>query len=264
MAVRSRRARGAAPRQVVAAGRTDAGVHARAMVFHFDADPTRGTLEELRRVLSRGLPEGLQVYALDLAPSGFHARQSCVGKRYVYRLLHGAGAMWERRFCWAVNGAPLDVDAMREAAERLVGEHDFSAFSLAEQGDKSCADPRGPVRRLWRLQLLHEPGPSVGAGSGGETSPQRVLVVLEADRFLRKMARMLVGSLVEVGQGRRDAAELEAVLRGAARTAAVVTAPARGLMLDGVMYAAEDDDPTAHPAVSSSPAAARVPGWPTP
>ena len=256
------------PVQVVAAGRTDAGVHARAMVFHFDAVPQtlpgshRGTgdgsnsgrgdastvrngqrdgyaddwgghvskqtdeSDLLARVLLRsggGLPRALQVYAIGRAPENFHARLACLGKRYVYRVATGqsGAAMWELPFCWLLDGTPwLDIARMRSAAAALCGKHDFSAFSLAEKGDKSCADPRGPVRHLWRLEILHSaprddgcigsaPTAAVSCRAGringqkaplGDDGPQKVLIVLEGDRFLRKMARMLVGTLVQVGQ----------------------------------------------------------------
>ena len=239
------------PVQVVAAGRTDAGVHARAMVFHFDAVPQtlpgshRGTgdgsnsgrgdastvrngqrdgyaddwgdrvskqtdeSDLLARVLLRsggGLPRALQVYAIGRAPEIFHARLACLGKRYVYRVATGqsGAAFWELPFCWLLDGGPwLDVTQMRSAAALLCGTHDFSAFSLEEKGEKSCADPRGPVRHLWRLDILDSATTADGGGddcalatasagegpASGEHTPrrgagsQKVLFVLEGGIF---------------------------------------------------------------------------------
>ena len=159
--------------------------------------------------------------------------------------------------------------------------------SLGEKGDKSCADPRGPVRRLWRIELLEQLcGDDVGFdgaggdgaggdgaggdgraggggadGAGGESAPpvQRVAIVLEGDRFLRKMARMLAGTLVQVGSGRLRPEDVGAILRGGTRTAAVVTAPAAGLMLDRVFY---ETEPPALRRGSMAPAAAPLPAWP--
>jgi tRNA U38,U39,U40 pseudouridine synthase TruA len=131
-------------------------------------------------------------------------------------------APWEEGHCWEREGAPLDVGAMRAAAAHLVGIHHFGAFRANTDSDKSCADPRGLVRRLWRLEVLDHavnmqagitcPAHSdmtldapVASASGsrrsatnGEKGRQLVSVILEADRFLMRMARLIVGTLVEV------------------------------------------------------------------
>ena len=241
--------------EVVASGRTDAGVHARAQVVHFDA--SAAAEDGLLRALRHGLPDAVTVYALARAPSGFHSRQSCVGKRYTYRVLvGGAPAPWERRHCWEREGAPLDAARMRAAAALLLGSHDFSAFGFIDESGKSCADPRGPVRELRRLDVLEEQ-------TAGQ---QRLLLVVEADRFLMRMARMISGTLVEVGSGRLSVADFGALLGAARRTPAVVTAPAAGLSLDAVFY---DDDHAvsvlrdAARSGGGAPQAREIPGWPS-
>ena len=241
--------------EVVASGRTDAGVHARAQVVHFDA--SAAAEDGLLRALRHGLPDAVTVYALARAPCGFHSRQSCVGKRYTYRVLvGGAPAPWERRHCWEREGAPLDVARMRAAAALLLGSHDFSAFGFIDESGKSVADPRGPVRELRRLDVLEEQ-------TAGQ---QRLLLVIEADRFLMRMARMLVGTLVEVGCGRLSVADFGALLGAARRTPAVVTAPAAGLSLDAVFYSDDHAVGILRDAARSgggAPQAREIPGWPS-
>ena len=202
------------PVQVVGSGRTDAGVHARCQLFHFDAVFAQGA-EVLVSALSHGLPPRLHVYRLAVASSdGFHARTSCLGKRYVYRICTGPVAPWEEGHCWDREGGPLDVAAMRAAAAHLVGRHHFGAFSAPTDEEKSCADPRGPVRQIWRLDILEPQNGSTQAegvvhcarqgadrtNAGGPGIGQRQLlsIVVEADRYLMRMARLIVGTLVEV------------------------------------------------------------------
>ncbi len=204
------------PIHIQGSGRTDSGVHARAQVFHFDADWKHGA-EKLERALSCGLPAAIQVRGLRRAKPDFHARFSSTGKRYIYFIHRGVADPFEAPFCWSLGGRPLDVDAMRATARKLVGRHDFRAFSAF-----SGVERKTTVRTLRRLDVL---------GRG-----QKLRIVAEADGFLYKMVRTLVGALVGVGLGKLAPEQVAALLDSRKRTHLVVTAPAQGLSLWRVEY----------------------------
>jgi tRNA pseudouridine38-40 synthase len=203
------------PIRIHASGRTDAGVHARAQVFHFDAAWSHGA-EKLQRALNTGLPAAIQITRLRPARPDFHARFSAQGKRYVYFVRQDRADPFADPFCWSV-GRPLDVAAMRATAARLVGRRDFRAFS-ASRGEE---EP-DTVRELRRLDVI---------GRG-----RQLRIVAEADGFLYKMVRSLVGALVAVGMGKLTPEQVVALLDGKRRTHAVHTAPAKGLFLWKVFY----------------------------
>jgi tRNA pseudouridine38-40 synthase len=197
-------------------GRTDAGVHALGQVFHFDAAWAHGAAK-LRAALRAGLPPAIFVRTVKPAAAGFHARFSATGKIYFYQLHQGGPAdPFLQAFCWSVPQR-LDLEAMRDAARRLTGRHDFRPFAAS-----NGAERRDTMRHLRRLEIT-------GRGA-------RWRITAEADGFLYKMVRSLVGALVAVGQGKLAPAEVETILHGARRTAAVQTAPAQGLFLARVRY----------------------------
>jgi len=197
-------------------GRTDAGVHALAQVFHFDAAWPHGAAK-LLGAFRGGLPRTIQVKAARAVAPGFHARHSAKGKTYRYHLHQGGPAgPFEFPYCWAVPG-PLDVAAMRATARRLTGRHDFRAFSAF-----GGVEPESTVRHLRRLAVT---------GRG-----RRLRITAEGDGFLYKMVRRLAGALVAVGQGRMTPAQVVALLDAGQRTAAIPTAPAAGLFLVRVRY----------------------------
>jgi len=197
-------------------GRTDAGVHALGQVFHFDADWSHGA-DKLLAAFAGGLPAAIQVRSARRAPPGFHARFSATGKIYFYNLYHGRRAdPFALPFCWSMPQR-LDVAAMRVVAAQLAGKHDFRAFSALNGTTKDDT-----VRHLRRIELT---------GSGA-----RLRVTLEADGFLYKMARRLVGALVAAGLGKSTPEEIAAILRLRERTHRVETAPAQGLFLKKVFY----------------------------
>lgn len=205
------------PVRVHGSGRTDAGVHARAQVFHFDAAWRHGP-EKLLAALRDRLPEALQIAAVRPASPRFHARFSAAGKVYSYTIFLGDADPFLRPYCWSVF-KPLDRDAMAGAAAVLRGRHDFRSFSAAN-GPR----PDDTVRDLRRLELK---------GRG-----RCLRIVAEADGFLYKMVRTLVGALVAVGEARLTIAAVEQLLDGAPRTPAVQTAPPQGLFLERVYYRA--------------------------
>ena len=204
--------------RVVAAGRTDAGVHARGQAVHFELArefPLRGMVHGT----NHRLPDDIRVMHAQRMQEGFHARFEALGKRYRYRLSRAAVVSpLDAPF---VVAAPrgLELEPMRQASDHLPGEHDFSAFALAGGAHRSS------VRRLTR---------AVWEESGDELS-----FIVEGEGFLRGMVRSLVGTLLEVGLGRRTPEEFAALLEGAPRADAGVTAAARGLVLEEVHYSEE-------------------------
>lgn len=205
------------PIRIHGSGRTDAGVHAKAQIFHFEADWPHGA-ETLERAFRSGLPAGVQVYRVQEASDDFHARFSATGKRYSYRLFEGWPRPWDARYCWELGRRRLDQFAMNAAAARLIGEHDFTAFS-ANRGDGSDDNP---VKDLRMLEVRRK-----GAN---------LTLVTEASGYLYKMVRSLTGTLVEVGLGKLSPDDVAALLASRERSNAVTTAPAKGLWLERVYY----------------------------
>jgi len=205
-----------APRRVTAAGRTDAGVHARAQVASFPEERPL-PLSAYVKGMNALLPEDVAVRAASIEPDGFDARRSARGKRYRYVIENGVTrAPLGRLQAWQLFG-PLDVAAMREAARHLVGRHDFAAFQAADCGCDHA------VREVRRLDVLGE--------AGG-----RVEIVVEATAFVKHMVRNFAGTLAEVGQGKRAPGSIPALLASLDRTKAGRTAPPQGLFLEEVFY----------------------------
>lgn len=204
------------------AGRTDAGVHASGQVVTFRSDR-----ELPDRALVFGtnthLPDSIAVVAARIAPDDFDARFSASGKLYRYRIWNApVRSPLHQRTHWHIM-RDLDLGAMQDAASRLVGRHDFSAFRAADCERKTT------VRLIRRLELLR---PSDGQPI--------VHLEVEATAFLKNMVRILTGTLVEVGRGRMTAAQVEALLSSGDRTQAGPTAPAHGLELCRVDYGPRD------------------------
>jgi tRNA pseudouridine38-40 synthase len=203
-------------RRVTAAGRTDAGVHARGQVVSFPEERPL-PLSAYVKGMNALLPPDVAVRAATIEPAGFDARRSARGKRYRYVIENvETRAPLTRLQAWQVFG-PLDVGAMRDAARHLVGRHDFAAFQAAD------CEARHAVRDLRRLDV-------VGEARG------RIEVVVEATAFVKHMVRNVVGTLVVVGQGKRAPGSMPALLAGRDRKAAGRTAPPQGLCLEEVFY----------------------------
>jgi tRNA pseudouridine38-40 synthase len=206
---------GAEP-DTVAAGRTDAGVHALGQVVHVDLArdwPPRTICDALNHHLR---PHPVSVLAAEAVPATFHARFSARGRRYVYRILNRrAPPAIEAGRVWHV-GPPLDDAMMRDAAAALVGHHDFTSFRAA-----SCQSA-SPVKTLDRLDVSR---------AGAE-----IRVEAAARSFLHHQVRNLVGTLALVGHGRWSRADVVAALAARDRAAAGPTAPAEGLYLVSVAY----------------------------
>lgn len=201
---------------VTGAGRTDAGVHAEGQVASVMLD-TRLEPAELQRALNALLPRDIAVREVARAPDAFHALRDARSKLYVYRLWTNPSRspLRERTSLWVRSA--LDLEAMREAGHALVGTHDFASF----RGVGSSV--RSSVRTLLRVD--------VSGALGGE-----VAMDFEGTGFLRHMVRNLVGTLLEVGKGRRAPDAMRALLLASDRNRAGPTAPARGLTLVHVRY----------------------------
>jgi tRNA pseudouridine38-40 synthase len=201
--------------ETVCAGRTDAGVHALAQVVHFDVDVERPPSAWIRGGNAL-LPDAVAVNWVRVVSADFHARFSATGRRYVYWLLNRAQrpGLLRGRVGWYYRR--LDERAMQQAAQSLIGSHDFSAFRAAECQAKT------PVKTLRQLEICRR----------GDL----IRFEFAADAFLQHMVRNIVGSLVHVGSGRQPAAWVSEVLRSRDRNRAAPTFAAPGLYLAAVEY----------------------------
>jgi tRNA pseudouridine38-40 synthase len=210
-------------------GRTDAGVHALGQVAHLDIH-ARLPPESLRRQVNDELPADINLLRIDPAPHRFHARHGAVGRSYLYQVSRRRTA-FAKPFVWWVKDA-LDLPAMAEAARAFAGMHDFQSFSDDDPEEKST-------------DVLVE---GVDLGDDGDL----VLIRVRGSHFLWKMARRMVGVLVEVGTGRMRPGEIPALLGARSSVPARLTAPASGLFLERVFYQKDTDPGPLVPAVPVS------------
>jgi tRNA pseudouridine38-40 synthase len=203
---------------ISAAGRTDRGVHAASQVAHFDTLAAR-PLSAWVRGVNAFLPASVAVLWAHVVSGEFNARYSAVSRTYRYRLLNRPvrPALCARYVGWY--HAPLDLQAMREAAGALLGEHDFSAFRAAE------CEAKTPVRTVHSIAI--------------ERAGDELDFVIRANAFLHHMVRNIVGSLVYVGSGKQPPAWVAEVLASRDRAKAAPTFAAEGLYLERVEYDAK-------------------------
>ncbi|MDE2209132.1 MAG: tRNA pseudouridine(38-40) synthase TruA [Betaproteobacteria bacterium] len=211
---------GGGPIRIAAAGRTDAGVHATSQIVHFDCDAQRPQAAWVRGVNSH-LPPAIAVLWCREVDERFHARYAATARHYTYLLLNRPQrpGLMHGRAGW--HHAPLDAGAMREAAQRLLGRHDFSSFRAAE------CQARSPVKTLTRLDVTR-----VGIAPGEAL----LRFDVSADAFLQHMVRNIVGTLVEVGAGRRAPAWVGELLAACDRRRGAPTFAAAGLHFTGADY----------------------------
>ena len=205
------------PLQLHGSGRTDAGVHACGQCFHFDADWLHKP-EKLVRALHSILPTSIRIKSVKSVSDDFHARFSVSGKRYLYNYYLGRADPTDDRYVWACRDLPLDLKEMQAAADRLLGTHDFSAYS-ATHGKEN--DPN-PVKTVIRLELKQR--------------GKFICLDAEGSGFLYRMVRSIAGALYAVGRGRLTPEDIAEILESKKRTHRIVTAPAKGLFLDKVFY----------------------------
>ena len=206
------------PVSTVAAGRTDAGVHALGQVVSFrSAKPLAPS--EWTHALNGILPPDIGILRTEAVGDSFHARYDACAKTYEYRILNQTTRpVLDRLRVWHI-AKPLDVTRMRQAARHLPGQHDCSSF----QG--SPTDVRNPVCNIQQVDYVQE-------GS-------LIRFTIQADRFLKQMVRALLGTLVEIGHHKRTPDDLITILHARDRRAAGQTAPPQGLYLVRVLYKQE-------------------------
>ncbi len=233
------------PVEVHGSGRTDAGVHAAGQVANFhlpdgwkpdmavknesvaggkqhgnleSAGKNKTVSEWIRAYLNQYLPDDIAITELTPVPERFHSRLSAVKKIYTYRIETGEKRdVFSRRICYGL-GQALDVKKMQTAADLLCGTHDYKSFCGNKKMKKST------VRTIFRITVEQD------AGSG------LVKLEFEGNGFLQNMVRILTGTLIEVGLGKRDAGSMPEILAALDRQAAGYTAPAEGLCLQQVFY----------------------------
>ena len=218
--------------RVVAAGRTDAGVHATSQIVHFDAPVARPQGAWIRGVNAH-LPRAAAVLWCVSVPGEFHARFAAIARHYTYLLLNRPErpGLGQGRVGW--HHAPLDAAAMQEGAQHLAGRHDFSSFRAAE------CQARTPMRNMHEIGIVR--------------TGEHIVLTVRANAFLHHMVRNIAGVLIAIGSGERSTDWTAEVLAARDRTQAGVTAPPGGLYLAGIRYTpslglpSEPPDPTMLP-----------------
>lgn len=201
--------------EIQGSGRTDAGVHALGQVANFHAD-TQMSCQEIMDYMNTYLPDDIAVISVEEAAERFHSRLNAVGKQYIYRILNSdIPHVFERRYVYEY-ASPLDVEAMKQAAAFLVGQHDFKAFTSAKKGKKST------VRIIKKIEITR-----IG---------EEIRLIYEGNGFLYHMVRILTGTLLEVGAGERKPEDIKEILESGLREKAGTLVPAKGLTLAAVWY----------------------------
>lgn len=201
---------------LIGAGRTDAGVHALAQVANFQTESAID-LSALQRGLNSLLPPDIVITAEEEMEEGFHARFSARSKIYEYHILSQPyPSAIRRNYAWFIHHK-LDLPSMKKCGKLLIGSHDFSSFRAS--GDES----RHSIREVIQLEIERREN-------------NLIVIVIEANAFLREMVRSIVGTLVDVGRGKTSFAEFKEIFGAQDRRRAGMTAPAHGLFLVEVKY----------------------------
>lgn len=202
------------PVSLVGAGRTDAGVHAREMVAHFDTSRRLDDLPLLRNRLNKMAGRDILIRDWAAGPENLHARFDALERRYQYRIVRVQDPFQQDTAAFL--GFPLDIQAMREATESLLGQKDFTSFSKVQ------TQTRTNICTIFRASW--------------ELKGQEWVFHISADRFLRNMVRAIVGSLIEVGRSRISVEDFRQIIQAQDRRQAGPSAPAEGLYLTQIIY----------------------------
>ncbi|MDR1438182.1 MAG: tRNA pseudouridine(38-40) synthase TruA [Puniceicoccales bacterium] len=209
------------PVRIHGAGRTDAGVHARGQVFHFDGHWPHGK-KNLHRALLCGFPRSIGIRRICPVPHAFHARFSAVGKRYIYRIYLGHSDPFRFRYRWSLGSESICKDLLFEAAAMFMGTHSFAAFA-SNRGDGD--GPKTTVRTIRQSAVTWR--------------GREMIYRTEGDGYLYKMVRRMVGAMVEVARRRIGIDDIANALSSGESSALFPPAPAAGLALDRVFYAVD-------------------------
>jgi tRNA pseudouridine38-40 synthase len=212
--------------RVIGASRTDAGVHALGHVAAFRTE-SRLDPETIKRALNALLPQNIRVLDASEVDDSFNPRDSAVKKSYFYIIANQRkSSAFIYRYAWIIQ-QPLELKSMVEAAQVLIGTHDFSSFMGTGSSIKD------PVRKIFSLSIERlEKIDFMTAGLKGNF----IKIGIEANGFLRHMVRNIVGTLVEIGRGRFTADRIQEILKSHDRKLAGPTAPASGLFLERIVY----------------------------
>lgn len=210
------------PVSLLGAGRTDAGVHAEGMVANFHTEKTIPCTAFLKG-LNALLPASIRILEAEDAPADFHARFSATGKTYVYRIFTGPVLPPDIRFTSCHVPFALLKDRIADCLRIVGGTHDFACFEMPGSRDRSVTGGRGSVRTIHGAHFL-------------ETDAHRFQFSITGDGFLRQMVRIMIGTILEVGRGRRSLESFRQTLESRDRVQAGPPAPAHGLTLMKIYY----------------------------
>ena len=202
---------------VVGCGRTDTGVHAREFFAHFEVDSLPFTENDLVYKLNRFLPEDIAIDCIFPVNDEMHARFSAISRTYKYFIARKKSP-FDRHFNYFLN-VPLDLDAMQQAADIMLGFEDFSSFSKLH------------TQTVTNLCKITE--------ARWELVQDQLIFTITADRFLRNMVRAIVGTLLEIGMGKLKVGEMQRIIEAKDRSQAGFSVPAKGLFLERVVYPTE-------------------------
>lgn len=203
------------PIQIIGSGRTDAGVHAKGQTVNFYLKDSYDE-EELLEMFNQYLPEDIAALSVKEAGERFHSRFSAIGKIYRYRIHTGKiPEVFERKYVYSYN-RPLDVERMKEAAEHMIGTKDFAAFCGNRHMKKST------VRSVYEIRF--------------QETEEELQIIYNGNGFLQNMVRIMTGTLIEVGEGKKKPEDIPSIIASKNRERAGFTAPAQGLTLMEVKY----------------------------
>jgi pseudouridylate synthase I len=201
--------------ELIGAARTEAGVHAYAQIANFTTNSTM-KLYEMKHYLNRFLPRDIAILEVAEVPERFHSSFNAKSFRYQYKISMGeVASVFDRKFNY-YSFHPLDAGKMKEAAKYLLGQHDFKAFSDNKRMKKST------IREIYELEVYSD--------------INEIMISIHADDFWPHMARIIVGTLIEIGLGNKLPSDMETILESKDREMAGPTAEARGLFLQDVLY----------------------------
>jgi tRNA pseudouridine38-40 synthase len=212
----------AGPVRLLGAGRTDAGVHARGMVANFHTEKNIPS-EAFLRGLNSMLPQSIRILRAEDAPADFHSRFSAKGKTYIYRIFTGPVLLPAERFTTYHFPFPLQFEHIFDCLTIITGTHDFASFEMPGSRDKARTGGRGSIR-------------TIHAADFHKSGEHSFYFVVTGDGFLRQMVRILIGTVLEVGRGRRSIENFRQTLQSRDRVQAGAPAPAKGLILQEIFY----------------------------